>query len=229
MAARLKAAGAGAGKYRNGFAVTCHEDELVRPLLWRKHRRMVFVCSMADLFHEDVPDKFIADVMDVIRRTCMYTYQLLTKRPERMNRFFELYDDFRSRFRFSFEVEYRRVPLNVWLGTTVENAAARGRLDSLRATACAPLRFASFEPLLGDPGKLDLSRIGWVICGGETGPKARRMEPDWARSVRDQAKAAGIPFFFKAWGAWGPDGVRRPKRENGAELDGRIWRETPGR
>jgi protein gp37 len=198
-------------KYADGFKVACHPDDLGKPGSWRKPC-MVFVCSMGDLFHEDVPEAFIGEVMDVIGGTGRHTFQILTKRPAGMAAFFR----------------GRPVPPNAWLGTTVEDASVKGRIDALRSID-APLRFLSCEPLLGDLGDIDLSGIGWVIAGGETGPNARPMRPEWPRGLRVRVKAARIPFFFKQWGAWGPDGKMRDKRRNGYSLDGLAYRGMPRR
>jgi protein gp37 len=208
MALRLQKKGL--PKYRNGFDVTLHESVLEEPLKWKKPC-MAFTCSMGDLFHEEVPQDFIDRVMGACGTAWQHTYQILTKRPKRMAAYFNTRID---------------LPDNIWVGTTVEVASVKFRLNELR-NIDALMRFVSFEPLLGDLGELDLSGIGWVIAGGESGIGARPMKPEWVRSVRDQAKAAGVPFFFKQWGAWGPDGVGRPKKANGAELDGRTWKEMP--
>ena len=166
---------------------------------------------MADLFHEDVPDAFIDRVLATIHRTPWHTYQLLTKRAERLPRFFA----------------NRLVPPNVWLGVTVEDRRhGLPRIEHLRQVSVR-VRFLSVEPLLEDLGPFDLSSIGWVIVGGESGPDARPMRKEWALSVRDRCAAAGVNFFFKQWGAWGPDGVRRDKKANGRLLAGRLWDERP--
>jgi protein gp37 len=207
MAHRLKAMGA--DKYRFGFKVECHMEELTRPCRWRKPR-MVFVCSMGDLFHEDVPDAFIRDVFGIMRATPRHTYQLLTKRPERMQRF--LCRNFSA-----------SAPDNVWLGTSVEDAMHLPRITPV-VSVHAGVRFVSFEPLLGRIGHLPWSGLlGWVIVGGETGPGARPMEADWVRELRDQCVESGIPFFFKGWGS------RRQPGLTGRLLDGREWNETPAK
>jgi protein gp37 len=200
MAWRLK--GMGQARYANGFRVTIHEDLLDRPLHWAKPRD-VYVSFMGDLFHEQVPDEFIARVFDVMARAPQHRFHLLTKRPERMARMSAC---------FSW-------PANVWAGVTVEDEAHEGRGDWLRQTPAA-LKYLVLEPLLGPVDDLDLTGIGWVIVGGESGPGARALHPDWVRSVRDQCLAAGVPFWFKQWG-----GVRR--RETGRTLDGREWLERP--
>jgi protein gp37 len=208
MAPRLRATGAPG--YARGFDLTLHADRLDQPLE-RKKPTLYFVCSMADLFHEDVPDDFIDRVLAVAHQTPRHTYQLLTKRAERLPRFFAT----------------RSVPSNVWLGVTVEDRRhGLPRIEHLRHVP-ARVRFLSVEPLLEDLGPLELDRIGWVLVGGESGPDARPMRPEWALSVRDQCEAAGVAFTFKQWGAWGPDGVRRDKKANGRSLAGRRWDERP--
>jgi protein gp37 len=208
MALHLQATGA-AG-YAGGFALTLREDRLGQPLE-RDKPTVYFVCSMADLFHEDVPDPFIDRVLAVIRRTPRHTYLLLTKRAERLPDFFAS----------------RSVPANVWLGVTVEDRRhGLPRIEHLRQVSVR-VRFLSVEPLLEDLGPFDLSSIGWVIVGGESGPDARPMRKEWALSVRDRCAAAGVNFFFKQWGAWGPDGVRRDKKANGRLLARRLWDERP--
>ena len=196
--------------YARGFALTLHADRLGQPL-GRKKPTVYFVCSMADRFHEGVPDAFIDRVLAVALRTPWHTYQILTKRAERLPRFFAS----------------RPVPANVWLGVTVEDRRhGLPRIDFLRRVP-ARVRFLSVEPLLEDLGPLDLDGIGWVIVGGESGPDARPMREAWALAVRDRCRAAGVAFLFKQWGAWGPDGVRRAKQANGRWLAGRLWDERP--
>jgi protein gp37 len=200
IALRLK--GQGTPKYRNGFKLTLHPDVVEEPLSWRKPRR-VFVCSMGDLFHEDVPFEFIEQIFDVARKGNWHQFQILTKRSERL-------------LELSPRLSW---PPNVWMGVTVETADYLPRIAHLRGTD-ASVKFLSLEPLLGPMPNLDLAGIDWVIVGGESGPKARPMAPEWARSVRAQCLRAEVPFFFKQWG-----GVYR-KRE-GRLLDGRTWDEMP--
>lgn len=209
MAARLQAMGA-AG-YEDGFALRLHPERLEQPLR-RKRATTYFVNSMSDLFHEDVPDAFIDQVLDVCRRAPQHTFQVLTKRAERLPTFFA----------------GRPVPANVWLGVSVEDRKyGVPRIDALRAVQGAAVRFLSVEPLLEDVGPLDLRGIHWVIVGGESGPRARPMQPEWAESVRRQAARQGVAFFFKQWGAWGADGVRRDKSRNGRTLQGQQWNAMP--
>ncbi len=200
LSKRLKATGM--AKYRNGFAVTLHPDTLEIPLRWRKPRS-IFVNSMSDLFHAEVPDEFIAQVFDVMTRAHWHRYQVLTKRPERV-------------VSLNSTLPW---PAQIWQGVSVENADYAHRIDLLRDTAAA-VKFLSLEPLLGPLPDLDLTGIDWVIVGGESGPGARPMQPDWARDIRDQCIDAGVPFHFKQWG-----GVF--KKRNGRELDGRTWDEMP--
>ena len=200
LSKRLKATGM--EKYRNGFDVTLHPDTLDIPLRWRKSRS-IFVNSMSDLFHVDVPDDFIAQVFDVMSRADWHRYQVLTKRPERVA-------SMNSQLSW---------PNQVWMGASVESQDYVHRVDLLRETDAA-VKFLSLEPLLGALPDLDLAGIGWVIVGGESGPGAREMKEEWAIDIRDQCQAAGVPFHFKQWG-----GVF--KKRNGRVLDGRTWDETP--
>ncbi|MBE2245320.1 MAG: phage Gp37/Gp68 family protein [Burkholderiaceae bacterium] len=208
MARRLKAMGAVG--YEHGFELTLHPERLEQPIR-RKAPTTYFVNSMSDLFHEAVPDRFVDRVLDVCRRTPQHTYQVLTKRADRLPQFFAS----------------RTCPANVWLGVSVEDRKyGVPRIAHLRRVKAA-VRFLSVEPLLEDVGKLNLRGIHWVIVGGESGAKARPMEESWAEGVRTQAVAQGVAFFFKQWGAWGADGVRRDKKRNGRELAGRRWDEFP--
>lgn len=207
MANRLKAMGS--PKYSNGFMPTLHEESLLEPLTWKKPHT-IFVCSMADLFHEAVPFDYIDKVMNTIQKTPWHRYQILTKRAQRMANYFSA----------------AVVPPNVWLGVTVENQQAKSRIDILR-TMDGAVRFLSCEPLLEDLGELDLTNINWIIVGGESGVQARPMHSDWVKSIRDQAKVRSIPFFFKQWGTWGADGIKRNKKANGQLLDGEVYHMMP--
>lgn len=207
MANRLKAMGV--KKYSNGFIPTMHEDSLDEPLKW-KRPHTIFVCSMADLFHEAVTFEFIDKVMETIKKTPWHRYQILTKRANRMAEYFSSRD----------------IPHNAWLGVTVEDKRAKHRIDTLR-NLNSSIRFLSCEPLLEDLGELDLTNIDWVIVGGESGVKARQVSPDWIRSIRDQAAKEKVPFFFKQWGTWGEDGIKRNKKANGKLLDGQIHHSMP--
>lgn len=207
LANRLKAMGT--KKYVNGFQVNMHENALLEPLQWRKPTT-VFVCSMSDLFHEKIPYSFIDKIMQTIKLTPQHRYQVLTKRAERMSDYFLT----------------RKVPQNVWTGVTVENAKAKKRIEILKSFD-SPLRFLSCEPLLGDLGALDLQGIDWVIVGGESGVKARKIEKVWIQSIMKQCEEQNVSFFFKQWGTWGEDGKKRNKKENGKTIDGKIYQEIP--
>ncbi len=199
----------GARRHFNGTVKT-HADLLDVPKKWRKPRR-IFVPSMSDLFHQNVPLDFIQRVFDVIWDTPRHTYQMLTKRPERA---VELAGELRW-------------PANLVFGTSVEDDRVTDRIDALRQVP-AFVRFLSLEPLLGPLDNLNLTSIHWVIGGGESGPRARQMKAEWARSIRDQCVAAGVPYFHKQWGRWGEDGTKyRSKKAAGSKLDGRLWREYP--
>jgi len=165
---------------------------------------VIFVNSMSDLFHEDVPDDFIRAVFDTIERADQHVFQVLTKRSERLR-------ELASRLLW---------PRNLWMGVSVESRDYVQRVRDLQRVP-AHVRFLSMEPLLGPVPRVPLSGIHWVIVGGESGPRARPMQPDWARSIRDRCRARGVPFFFKQWG-----GVR--KKHTGRVLDGRTWDERPG-
>jgi protein gp37 len=208
MAMRLQAMGAPG--YENGFELTLQPDRLDQPRR-RKAPTMYFVNSMSDLFHADVPDAYIDRVLQVCRETPQHTYQILTKRADRLPHYFAS----------------RTVPQNAWLGVSVEDRRyGVPRIAQLRRVN-ANVRFLSVEPLLQDLGMLDLTGIHWVIVGGESGHRARPMRREWAEAVQRQAHAQGVPFFFKQWGMWGADGIRRNKKRNGRELAGRQWSEFP--
>ncbi len=200
MAKRLKAIGQ--KHYVNEFQVTIHEDALEIPLEWRKPQ-MVFVNSMGDLFHEDVPDEFILEVFRVMRQAKRHRFQVLTKRSQRL-------------LQMNSPLDWQD---NIWMGVTVEHDDCRYRIDDLRKTG-ARVKFLSVEPLLSALPSLDLTGIDWVIVGGESGSGARPMDKAWVLDIRDQCEAAGVPFFFKQWG-----GVN--KKKAGRELDGRFYDEMP--
>ena len=189
-------------RYCNGFEVTLHPEVLEQPFLWRKSRS-IFVNSMGDLFHELVPSSFIKDVFKTMTKTPWHRYQILTKRAERLAKLSP------SLF----------WPKNVWMGVTVENMDYIERIDCLRHVP-STVRFISFEPLLGPILNPDLTEIDWVIVGGESGPKARPILPDWVKEIRNSCFEQHVPFFFKQWG-----GTR--KWRNGRELEGKIWNEYP--
>ena len=208
MARRLK--GIGVKGYERGFSLTLRPDRLGEPLM-RKAPTMYFVNSMSDIFHEDIPDDYIRQVFDVIRSVPQHTFQVLTKRAERMKAFFESC----------------KAPGNAWLGVTVENKAhGVPRIEYLRSID-ASIRFLSIEPLLEDLGAVNLANIQWVVVGGESGPRARRMRQRWVTSIKKQCEENGSHFFFKQWGGWGSDGVKRSKKKNGRLLFGRTWSEMP--
>lgn len=200
MARRLKAMGT--RNYRNGFEVTLQPQMLEAPVIWRQPRR-IFVNSMSDLFHAEVPVSFIDRVFDVMHRAHWHQYQILTKRSERL---------------LELDRTLAWAP-HIWMGVSVENRRFVHRIDHLRRTS-AKVKFLSLEPLLGPLPGLDLAGIDWVIVGGESGPRARPMDPSWATSIRDQCRSAGVAFFFKQWG-----GVF--KSRTGRDLDGRTWDEMP--
>lgn len=207
MSRRLHAMGV--AKYQREFELTLHEDNLQEPLSWRKAHN-IFVCSMSDLFHEKVPFEFIDKVMATIRQTPQHRYQILTKRAERMAEYFET----------------RAVPENVWVGVTVEAESSKQRIDCLRQIP-ASVHFLSCEPLLESLGRIGLKGIEWVIVGGESGPQARPMKEEWVLDIMQQCERQGAAFFFKQWGTWGRDGVKRNKHANGKLLNGRVRQEMP--
>ena len=192
--------------FEMGFDLTLRAERLEQPLRWRQ-ARMIFVNSMSDLFHKRVPLHFVDRVFEVMEIASWHTFQVLTKRSSRMR------DYVRARYGIS------GAPAHVWLGVSVEDSRKLSRVRHLVQTP-VPIRFLSIEPLLGPINQLQLDHIGWVIVGGESGPRARAMEPDWVREIRDQCKAANVPFFFKQWG-----GVR-PK-SGGRTLDDEEWSEWP--
>lgn len=207
MAKRLQAMGQ--SKYAHGFTLTTHESILQDPIQWKKPHS-IFVCSMSDLFHNNVPFTFISKVMVTIRQTPWHNYQILTKRAQRMNEFFR----------------FEKIPPNAWLGVTVESKANTNRIDFLRELD-APIKFLSCEPLIENLGSLNLSGIDWVIVGGESGNRARPMLAEWVNNVFLQCKEQEILFFFKQWGTWGEDGIKRNKKTNGKYLNGKIIQEIP--
>jgi protein gp37 len=208
MAKRLHAMKASG--YQNNFELTLQPHRLNQPLL-RKKPTTYFVNSMSDLFHEGIPDSYLDQVFDVVRKTPQHIYQILTKRAERLPQYFAS----------------RECPKNVWLGVSVEDKKhGIPRIDYLRNVS-AHIRFLSVEPLLEDIGNVDLTNIHWVIVGGESGHKSRPMKPEWAESIKDQCEKANVAFFFKQWGGWGADGVKRAKSHNGRELNGKVWDNYP--
>jgi protein gp37 len=202
LAARLKAMGQ--KNYRNGFRLTLHEHMLNTPLRW-KSPQLIFVNSMSDLFQDGVPLQFINRVFNTMRSAHWHLFQVLTKRSERL-------------LELSPSLDWAE---NIWMGVSVESQKYTFRIEHLRQTK-AKVKFLSLEPLLGPLGTLNLKGIDWVIVGGESGPGARPMMPEWAIDIRDQCEAAAVPFFFKQWG-----GVN--KRKTGRELNGTTHDAMPGR
>lgn len=199
----------GTPKYANGFKSTIHHEALKEPFNWKKPST-IFVCSMSDLFHKDVPFEFIDKVFRVIEETPQHNYQILTKRAERMAEYFET----------------RNIPHNAWIGVTVENKETKSRIDHIRHLD-ATIKFLSCEPLLGDLEELNLDGINWIIVGGESGSQARPMKEEWVLNIKRQADANNIPFFFKQWGTWNKDGVKGNKKINGKLLEGVIVQNMP--
>ncbi len=192
----------GSKNYMNGFKLTCHNHVLNAPLLWKKPR-MIFVCSMSDLFHNDVPDNFIINIFDVIKNAYWHTFQILTKRSER-------FAIFTNKYGF---------PSNAWAGVTVENSEVMFRAEHLRQIP-AKIRFISAEPLISSIKNINLKDINWVVAGGESGANARPLLIDWAREIRDKCVDENVSFFFKQWGGTN-------KKISGRTLDGKIWNEMP--
>lgn len=210
MARRLK--GAKVFGYEEGFKVKLCHERVTEPAYIEKPT-MFFVCSMGDLFHKDVPFEFIDRVMDVIEMCPQHTFQILTKRAERM---FEYYQD-----------GSKSIPENCWCGMTVENRENRHRIEWLRDMNGVSVRFLSCEPLISDLGVLNLSNIDWVIVGGESGPKARPMKKEWVLNIKRQCDEQCVPFFFKQWGTYGEDGIKRNKKANGHTIDGQVFQAWP--
>lgn len=200
----------GASGYHQGFQLTLQPKRLTQPLA-RIKPTQYFVNSMSDLFHEKVTDEFIDQVFSTIHQTPQHTYQILTKRAHRLPDYFS----------------HRACPSNVWLGVSVEDKEYGLPRIALLRSVKAPIRFLSIEPLLEDLGTIDLTDIHWVIVGGESGPQARPMKSAWVEPIQQQCEKAHVAFFFKQWGGWGADGVKRHKKANGRELLGRIWEAYP--
>ena len=200
MALRLKAMGN--PNYTNGFSISMHENVLELPLRWRKPQT-IFVNSMSDLFHEDVPEQFIFRVFDVMRRADWHHFQILTKRSRRL-------------IDLSPQLSWMS---NIWMGVSVEDRDHTFRIDHLRRTG-ANVKFLSLEPLLGPISNLNLERIDWVIVGGESGPRSRPIEESWVIDIRNQCQETKVPFFFKQWGG-------KNRKKTGRELEGLTWDEMP--
>jgi protein gp37 len=200
LAMRLQAMGQ--ANYANGFELTIHEQALRLPLQWKKPQ-IIFVNSMSDLFHKDVPVEFILRVFEIMQRASWHQFQILTKRSDRL---------------LELDPILPWEP-HIWMGVSVENQDCAFRIDHLRETG-SKIKFLSLEPLLGPLQSLDLNGIDWVIVGGESGPGARPMNPSWVVDIRNQCQKAKAPFFFKQWGG-------QNKKKNGRELEGRTWDEMP--
>ncbi len=208
MAKRLQAIGVCG--YKNGFEFNIVPDRLNEPLK-RKKPTIFFVNSMSDIFHENMPIVYLDKIFDIIRKTPYHTYQLLTKRADIMYKYLSQID----------------IPENIWLGVTVENQLeGLPRINKLRQLKASVL-FLSIEPLLEDLGTINLNNIDWVIVGGESGNKARPMEKDWVLNIKQQCEKQDAAFFFKQWGTWGADKVKRNKKLNGKELEGKVWHQYP--
>jgi protein gp37 len=192
--------------FERGFDLTLRPHKLREPLAWRKPRR-VFVNSMSDLFHKEIPLGFVDQVFDTMEQASWHAFQVLTKRSSLMRHYVNR------------RYAGRAVPSNIWLGVSVEDRRSLGRIRHL-VDATAAVRFVSFEPLLEDLGRVELAGVHWAIAGGESGPLARPVNGDWVRSIRDQCRAADVAFFFKQWG-----GVT--SKAGGNRLDGRRWQEYP--
>jgi protein gp37 len=190
-------------KYQRGFDFTLQPAALDLPLRWNEPRK-IFVNSMSDLFHEEMPDEYLDQCFDVMEEADWHTYQILTKRPERLVRYAK---------------RHGRFPSHIWLGTSVEMALYKTRIDLLRQVD-VPVRFISFEPLIGAIGKVNLKGVSWAIAGGESGPNHRIIKADWVRQIRDQCLKQRVAFFFKQWGGHTP-------KSGGRLLDGREWNEYP--
>lgn len=208
MAIRLQAMGVEG--YENGFEFNTVPSRLNDPFK-RKKPTVYFVNSMSDIFHKDMPEDYLNKIFSVIEETPQHTYQILTKREDRMFQY----------------LSQRDIPKNIWLGVTVDNRKeGLLRIDKLRQLQASVL-FLSVEPLLEDLGKIDLKNIDWVIVGGESGNKARPMKKEWVVNIKQQCKKEDVAFFFKQWGTWGADKVKRNKKLNGKEIDGKVWQQYP--
>jgi protein gp37 len=190
-------------KYKNGFKIMFHPNAMDYPLSL-KQPRLIFVNSMSDLFHKSIPFTIISKIFDVMKKANWHTYQILTKRSERLKEFGKFYGKF---------------PSNVWIGVSVENQFYKYRIKDL-IDVDAKIHFISLEPLLGSMGKLDLDHIEWVITGGESGKNYRECQIEWIREIRDQCLKQSVPFFFKQWGGL-------TAKSNGRVLDSKIWQEFP--
>ncbi len=200
MAIRLK--NMGLKKYQNAFKLTLHPENIEDPLSIKKPQT-IFVCSMSDIFHKDVPDEFILKLFEVMNKAYWHTFQVLTKRTERI-------------LKLNDKINWTK---NIWLGTTVENQTVSYRIDLL-SQSDAYIKFLSIEPLLGEIKDMNLSKIDWVIVGGESGPKSREIKEEWVLDIQKQCKLHKVPFFFKQWGG-------KNKKKSGRLLNGKTYDEMP--
>lgn len=207
FAKRLQAMGQ--KDYKEGFAFKLLPHRLQEPLKIKRPTKF-FVNSMSDLFHEKMPFKYLEEIFEIIKKTPQHIYQILTKRDEIMLKYFQ----------------DREVPKNVWLGVSVENSTFAYRIETLKKINCN-IRFISFEPLIGEVGKVNLEGIHWAIVGGESGKKARPIQQEWIKEIFDQCQKYEVAFFFKQWGSWGADMVKRSKKKNGRKFLEREWNEYP--
>jgi protein gp37 len=208
MAIRLQAMGVEG--YENGFKFNIVPSRLNDPFK-KKKPTVFFVNSMSDIFHKDMPEEYLESIFDVIKETPQHTYQILTKRADRMYQY----------------LSEREIPDNIWLGVTVENRKdGLPRIDKLRKLQASVL-FLSVEPLIEDLGIINLGNIDWVIVGGESGNKARPMEKSWVLNIKQQCEGNNVAFFFKQWGTWGADNIKRNKKLNGKDIDGKVWHQYP--
>lgn len=207
FAKRLNAMGV--QDYKDGFEFKILPHRLEEPLKIKKPTKF-FVNSMSDLFHEDMPSEYLDKIFDIIRKTPQHIYQVLTKRDKIM---LEYFSD-------------KKVPNNVWIGVSVESSTFKKRIDSLRKIK-AKTRFISFEPLIGSIGKINLKDIHWAIVGGESGRNARPIKKEWVDEIFELCKKQNVAFFFKQWGTWGADEIKRNKKSNGRKFRGKEWNEYP--
>ena len=208
--------------FENGFDISVKPEKLDAPLLWKKSK-MIFVNSMSDLFLDEIPDVYIDRVFNVMTRANQHTFQVLTKRPNRMLEW--------TKNRFNKKVkrgEKLVFPKNIWLGVSVENKQFMKRIKLLKETP-ATIKFISFEPLLGNVkcSSYELQGISWVIVGGESGNRARPMKPDWVRTIQLSCIEANVPFFFKQWGTYNNKGIKTGKEKAGRNFEGKTWNEMP--
>lgn len=201
----------GSKDYNDGFKFKILPHRLEEPLKIKKTTKF-FVNSMSDLFHEKMPFEYLDKVFNIIRDTPQHVYQILTKRDKVMLNYFS----------------NRGIPRNVWLGVSVENNQCICRIENLKKIN-ATIRFISFEPLIGSVGKINLNHIHWAIVGGESGNNARPMKPEWVEEIYDTCKEYDVEFFFKQWGTWGKDGVKRNKNLNGRIFKDREWNNFPNK